>query len=887
MGKNKTKKLLLIDGNSLMFRAFFALHNALDHFTNKDGLHTNAIYAFKNMLDNILKTVEPTHILVAFDAGKTTFRTAKYDNYKGGRSKMPSELAEQLPYMRRFLDCYGIKWYELKDYEADDIVGTLAHQAEQADFDVTIVTGDRDLTQLTTDRITVEVTVKGVNQLETYTPAYVEEKLGIRPDQIVDMKGLMGDTSDNYPGVTKVGERTALKLLGTYDSMDNLYEHVSEMKKSKLKENLINDKEQALMSRDLARIRQDAPITVELADLIYEGAQTEALIEFYKEMDFKSFLKQLNGPELTEDLAKLKYTVLTQANLDLVDTIQTPQSFVIEMLDDNYHTAQLDGFAIGNDQAWYVSNDVSLLQEPKLKAFLENEQQIKYVFDLKRTYVALNRLNIKLAGTTFDLLLASYLLNTNNNSNDLGEIAQLHDYMGIQTDEAVYGKGVKRQIPEDQTIYFDHLAKKTKAIYTLKDQLTTELEEHQQIDLFKNLEMPLALVLAGMEIAGITVDAKRLVQMQDEFKTQLETIEKEIYALAGTEFNINSPKQLSQILFEKMQLPVIKKTKTGYSTSVDVLEKLRSTSPIIDYILNYRQISKIQSTYVIGLLKQIHPDHKVHTRYLQTLTQTGRLSSVDPNLQNIPVRIKEGRKIRQAFVPRHPDWEIFSSDYSQVELRVLAHISGDENMQAAFRENRDIHANTAMKIFHLDDPSEVTPDMRRQAKATNFGIVYGISDYGLSQNIGITRKQAKTFIDAYFQQYPKVESWMGQIVETAREQGYVETLMHRRRYLPDIHSKNFNLRSFAERTAMNTPIQGSAADIIKVAMLHMVEKLKAADLQAVMLLQVHDELIFEAPKAEIPILEKLVPSIMDSAVDLAIPLKVDSGHGATWYDVKG
>lgn len=887
MGKNKDKKLLLIDGNSLMFRAFFALHNALDHFTNKDGLHTNAIYAFKNMLDHILETVAPTHVLVAFDAGKTTFRTAKYEDYKGGRSKMPSELAEQLPYMRQFLDCYGIKWYELKDYEADDIVGTMAHQAEQAGFDVTIVTGDRDLTQLTTAKVTVEVTVKGVNQLETYTPAYVEEKLGIKPSQIVDMKGLMGDTSDNYPGVTKVGEKTALKLLGTYDTMDNLYAHVSEMKKSKLKENLINDKEKALMSRDLARIRQDAPVALSLDELLYQGAQTEALIEFYKEMDFKSFLKQLDTPTLTEDQDQLAYVVLTKSNLEVVQSLKEPQSFVLEMLDDNYHTAELDGFVIGNDQKWYVSNDVSLLQEPILKNFLENAEQVKYVFDLKRTYVALNRLGIRLAGTTFDLLLASYLLNTNNNSNDLGEIAQLHDYMGVQTDEMVYGKGAKRHIPEDQTLYFDHLAKKAKAIYTLQQQLTTELEAHQQSELFKNLEMPLALVLAGMEIAGITVDAKRLVQMQSEFKTQLQAIEKEIYAIAGTEFNINSPKQLSQILFEKLQLPVIKKTKTGYSTSVDVLEKLRTASPIIDYILNYRQISKIQSTYVTGLLKQIHPDHKVHTRYLQTLTQTGRLSSVDPNLQNIPVRIEEGRKIRQAFVPRHPDWEIFSSDYSQVELRVLAHISGDENMQAAFRENRDIHANTAMKIFHLDDPSEVTPNMRRQAKATNFGIVYGISDYGLSQNIGITRKQAKQFIEAYFEQYPKVESWMSQIVATAREQGYVETLMHRRRYLPDIHSKNFNLRSFAERTAMNTPIQGSAADIIKVAMLHMVEKLKEAQLQAVMLLQVHDELIFEAPKSEIPILEKLVPSVMDSAVDLAIPLKVDSGHGATWYDVKG
>ncbi|MFD1672733.1 DNA polymerase I [Agrilactobacillus yilanensis] len=885
----KNKKLLLIDGNSLMFRAFFALHNVLDKFTNQDGLHTNAIYAFKNMLDSILKSVEPTHILVAFDAGKTTFRTAKFDDYKSGRAKMPSELAEQLPYMREFLECYGVKWYELPNFEADDIVGTMAKRAEAEGFKVTIVTGDRDLTQLTTANTTVAVTVKGVNQLETYTPEHVQEKLGITPAQIVDMKGLMGDTSDNYPGVTKVGEKTALKLLAEYGSMANLYDHVDEMKKSKLKENLINDKDQAFMSRDLAQIKTDAPVELALEDLAYNGVNLEALTAFYKAMDFNAFLSQLNVTEaVAETAAKaLDYQILTKDNLQLITALTGPQSFTIEMLDDNYHTAQLDGFVIGDDQHWYVSNDVTLLQTPELTAFLENSEKTKYVFDLKRTYVALNRLNIKLAGATFDLLLASYLLNTNNNSNDLGDVAQLHGYTGVQTDEAIYGKGAKRALPEDQAVYFDHLAKKAKAVFELRQQLMKELDAHQQTDLFQNLEMPLALVLADMEIAGITVDAQRLVKMQGEFKTRLAAIETEIYTIAGTEFNINSPKQLSQILFEKLQLPVIKKTKTGYSTSVEVLEKLRTASPIIDQILNYRQISKIQSTYVTGLLKQIHPDHKVHTRYMQTLTQTGRLSSVDPNLQNIPVRIEEGRQIRQAFVPRHPDWEIFSSDYSQVELRVLAHISGDKNMQAAFKENRDIHANTAMKIFGLSDPSEVTPNMRRQAKATNFGIVYGISDYGLSQNIGITRKQAKQFIEAYFEQYPKVKAWMDEIVKTAREQGYVETLMHRRRYLPEIHSKNFNLRSFAERTAMNTPIQGSAADIIKVAMINMVQKLQDSDLKAVMLLQVHDELIFEAPKSEIPILEQLVPSVMDSAVSLAVPLKVDSGHGATWYDVKG
>ena len=886
------KKMLLVDGNSVAFRAFFALHNQLERFVNHAGLHTNAIYGFKLMLDKILGDVLPSNVLVAFDAGKVTFRTKAYADYKGGRSKTPTELSEQFPYIRELLDAYGIKHYELPEYEADDIIGTMAAQAEKAGYQVTIVTGDRDLTQLTTDKTTVAVTIKGVTEIEEYTPAHVIEKYGLQPAQIVDMKGLTGDSSDNYPGVTKVGEKTALKLLKQYDTIEGIYENIEAMKKSKLKENLINDKEIAFQCKDLATIRKDAPVDLTLAQTAWPGAKKEDLLKFFEEMDFKSFIAQLQASSTADvsaepTLSKLKVEPLDAAKVEKLDYDKDSDiSFYLELSNDNYHTADFWGFGLKIDDRYYAARDVELLKLPKLKQLLEDPALEVDVFDGKQTYVALERLSIELKNINFDLLLVSYLLNTSDNSNDLGNLAKRHDYFDVETDEEVYGKGAKRKVPAGDALYFEHLAHKLKAISDLEDKLMKELAENEQEDLYFEIERPLSLVLAQMEISGIKVDRERLDIMQSEFKERLSELEQQIYNEAGVKFNINSPKQLGVILFEKLKLPVVKKTKTGYSTAVDVLEKLRGMSPIIDNILAYRQLAKLQSTYVEGLLKVIAADGKVHTRYTQTLTATGRLSSVDPNLQNIPVRLEEGRKIRQAFVPSHPDWEIFASDYSQIELRVLAHISKDPHMQQAFKDDFDIHANTAMRIFGLDDPSEVTANMRRQAKAVNFGIVYGISDFGLAQSIGSTRKQAKEFMETYLASFPGVHQYMQDIIESARQKGYVETLFHRRRYLPDIKSKNYNLRSFAERTAMNTPIQGSAADIIKVAMINMQQALKDAGLEAKMLLQVHDELIFEAPKAEIPKLKELVPKIMDSAVELSVPLKVESASGKTWFETK-
>jgi DNA polymerase-1 len=874
--------VLLIDGNSITFRAFYATYTSLDRFTNHAGIHTNAIFGFNNMLDILLKRIEPTKVLVAFDAGKTTFRTKKYGEYKGGRQKTPTELLEQIPLIKKMLVGYGITNYELADWEADDIIGTLAKQAEAAGDDVIVVTGDRDLTQLTTDKVTVAVTVKGVQDVEEYTPEHVEEKLGVTPRQIIDLKGLMGDTSDNYPGVTKVGEKTAIKLIKQFGSVENLYANIDELKKSKMKENLINDRDAAFMSKDLATIRQDAPLAIGLDDIDYAGPDVTSLRDFFTEMDMKTALAKL-GADPAAETPHADYTVLTLDNVAELANLKAPVAFELEMLGDNYHTEDVLAFVIGDAKQTFVSRDLTLLDDLEVHMRLEDSALDMTVFDAKRNMIAARRLGLNIA-PKFDALLASYLLDPDDNSTDLGTLAREHDYLTLPSDVDVYGKGAKLHEPDEEAL-FNHLALKVQALLALRPKLEAELAEQEETSLFTDLELPLAHVLADMEYTGITLDTDTLAAMGEQFAGSMAVLEQDIYREAGHEFNLNSPKQLGVILFEELGLPVIKKTKTGYSTSVEVLEQLRNSHPMIQMILDWRALSKIQSTYVKGLQAAVHADGKIHTRYQQTLTQTGRLSSVDPNMQNIPAR-DLGKQVRRAFVPSHEGWVIFSSDYSQIELRVLAHISGDANMQEAFKEGRDIHANTAMKIFGLKDASEVTADMRRQAKATNFGIVYGISDFGLAKNIGITRQQAKQFIEGYFAQYPQVHDYMDKMVQQASAQGYVETLFHRRRYLHDINSRNFNLRSFAERTAMNTPIQGSAADIIKIAMVRMQKALAEKHLQAKMLLQVHDELIFEAPASELPELEKLVPQVMDSAVKLDVPLVVESHAGKTWYEAK-
>lgn len=878
MDKNK---LLLIDGSSVAFRAFFALYHQIDRFKSPTGLHTNAIYGFHLMLDHMMKRIEPTHILVAFDAGKTTFRTEMFADYKAGRAKTPDEFREQFPFIRQMLDAMGIKHYELSQYEADDIIGTLDKMAERTDipFDVTIVSGDKDLIQLTDENTVVEISKKGVAEFEEFTPAYLMEKMGITPTQFIDLKALMGDKSDNIPGVTKIGEKTGLKLLTEFGSLEGIYEHIDSMKASKMKENLIADKEQAFLSRTLATIDTQAPIEIGLDDIVYQGPRIEELGQFYDDMGFKQLRAQL-GSTNTQEEEVLDFQIVSEVSSAM---FKKDQFFYFEILGENYHREEVVGLAWGDKDGIYVGGP-ELLDSPVLKDFLEH-QPIK-TYDFKRGKVLLARKGIDLLPATFDSRLAKYLLSTVDD-NALTTIAHLYGQTSLIPDEAIYGKGAKLALPE-RDVFFPHLARKVQVLLETEAPMLAKLEENQQSDLLFEMELPLANVLAKMEIAGIKVKVETLKAMQAENEVLIEQLTKEIYELAGQEFNINSPKQLGTILFEDMGLPLeyTKKTKTGYSTAVDVLERLAPIAPVVSKILDYRQITKLQSTYVIGLQDAILEDGKIHTRYVQDLTQTGRLSSTDPNLQNIPVRLEQGRLIRKAFVPSLENSVLLASDYSQIELRVLAHISQDQHLIEAFQQGADIHTSTAMRVFGIEKAEDVTPNDRRNAKAVNFGVVYGISDFGLSSNLGISRKEAKNYIDTYFERFPGIKDYMETIVREARDKGYVETLYKRRRELPDINSRNFNVRNFAERTAINSPIQGSAADILKVAMINLDKALTEAGLSTRMLLQVHDEIVLEVPMAELETVKAMVKETMESAIQLSVPLIADENEGETWYEAK-
>jgi len=875
---NLKKKLILIDGNSIAYRAFFAL----PLLNNDKGVHTNAVYGFTMMLMKILEDEKPTHMLVAFDAGKTTFRHKTFSEYKGGRQKTPPELSEQFPYIRELLQSYGIRHYELENYEADDIIGTLSLQGEQDGYEVVVISGDKDLTQLSSDKTTVYITRKGITDIESYTPDHIQEKYGLTPDRIIDMKGLMGDSSDNIPGVPGVGEKTAIKLLKEFETLENLLQSIDQVSGKKLKEKLEEFKDQALMSKELATITREAPLTVGLGELEFPGMNEEKLRPFFKELGFNSLLDKL-GDAPVEEAAELEQIEFEHVKEITADIFADENVLYVEVLEDNYHYAPIIGISLVNEKGAFYLPIESALESAAFKEWAEDESKQKTVYDAKRSEVALRHKGIHLKGITFDCLIAAYLADPSASIEDVASVSKKYGFTNIQSDEAFYGKGAKRKVPEEDMLS-DHLVRKTFALSAIQDKMEEELKKNGQEELFYELEMPLSLVLADMESTGVEVDVERLQKMGAEINDRLKSIEERIYELAGETFNINSPKQLGVILFEKLGLPVVKKTKTGYSTSADVLEQLASSHDVIKEILEYRQLGKLQSTYIEGLQKVVH-NGKIHTRFNQVLTQTGRLSSIDPNLQNIPIRLEEGRKIRQAFVPSEKDWIIFAADYSQIELRVLAHIANDEKLIEAFREDHDIHTETAMSVFHVE-ADEVTSNMRRHAKAVNFGIVYGISDYGLSQSLSITRKEAGKFIERYLESYPGVKNYMEEIVADAKQQGYVSTLLHRRRYLPDITSRNFNLRSFAERTAMNTPIQGSAADIIKKAMIEMAKRLESEGLQAKLLLQVHDELIFEAPKNEIEKLKEIVPDVMENAVELSVPLKVDYSYGDTWFDAK-
>ena len=883
------EKLILIDGNSIIYRAFFAM----PPLTNSSGMHTNAVYGFTNMLLRLIQEEQPTHILVAFDAGKATFRHESYQDYKGGRDKTPPELAEQFPILRELLESFGISWFELAGYEADDIIGTLSKQGEQAGYDVLVVTGDKDMLQVVSDKVKVALTRKGVSEIEPYGPQEIEDRYQLKPLQIIDLKGLMGDASDNIPGVPGIGEKTALKLLHQFGSVEEVLAHLDELK-GKMKENLTNYAEDARLSKQLATIFREVPVERSWDDMVFAGITEEKAVPMLRKLEFKSLMDRLSFAADAEsegevqELVDISVIQVDRNNLpELVAKLPEVEGLIVESHGENPHHADLMGIVLSTaDQHFFLSLDVLRLEEAKeILGWLADDGIPKRGYDLHRADLVLFWQGIAFGGAEHDIQLAAYLLDPTENDQTIHGLAVKYRLPGVPADDEVYGKGAKFKTPDTEELS-RHLARKGDALLRILPLQRKELEKNEMHRLFYEMEMPLSRILADMEKQGVAVNREALKELGVEFEAQIGKLVTRIYDIAGLEFNINSTKQLGEILFDKLGLPVVKKTKTGYSTDAEVLDKLAPYHEIVQFILEYRQLAKLQSTYVEGLLKEISAKTgKVHTYFRQTIAATGRLSSQFPNLQNIPIRLEEGRKIRKVFVPSEPDWFILAADYSQIELRVLAHISGDEGLREAFLHDMDIHTKTAMDVFGVG-PDEVDSNMRRSAKAVNFGIVYGISDYGLSQNLNITRKEAARFIDQYFDAFQGVRRYMDEIVKEAKRDGYVKTLLERRRYLPEINASNFNLRSFAERTAMNTPIQGSAADIIKLAMVRMDEVMHKHNLKSRMLLQVHDELVFEVPPDELEFMKQLVPETMEKALPLSVPLKAEVSCGLNWYEAK-
>lgn len=871
-------KIILLDGNSLSYRAFYAM----PALQNKSGLYTNSVYGFTLMLERMLEDIKPKYALVAFDKGKQTFRHKTYQDYKGTRDKTPSELVEQFGYVRELLDSYGIKYEEHFDYEADDIIGSYAKLAEKAGLEVIIISGDKDLTQLASDNITIYYTKRGVTEVDHYTPEFINEKYGLSPEQIIDMKGLMGDKSDNIPGIAGIGEKTAIKLLAEYKTVENVLDNIDNISGKKLKERLAEGKEDALLSKELATIFTEVPVENKLEDLTFSENRSKKK-KLFEKLEFVSFLKKLaENDDVDVDGKEEKELEIINAD-EKTELSFENSSLHIECFTEDYHNSDVVNIAVYEDENVYIFSEDNFFENKFVRNYLESDAE-KVVYDYKKILYIAKRNGISdIAGNVFDVKIAAYLLDVTVKTeldkivfNTLGNI--------IKSEEEIYGKGVKRTLPTNEILY-PYLAQVVKSIFDLKEIQSARLKEENMDSLYKNIEIKVARVLANMEYEGIHVSKKALEDMSDELDERIKILEASIHTLAGSEFNIASPKQLGIVLFEDLGLPPVKKTKTGYSTSVEVLEQLQHSHEIIPLIMEYRVLTKLNSTYAKGLVKDITRKGKIHTRYEQTLTQTGRLSSVNPNLQNIPTRIEEGKKIRKAFIPASDDRVILSIDYSQIELRVLAHMAQDKGMIDAFTHDLDIHTKTASEVngVSLD---EVTPTMRREAKAVNFGIVYGISDFGLSNNLGITRKKAKEFIDKYLETFSGVNKYMTDIVEFAKEHGYVETLYNRRRALPEINAKNKIVASLNARLAMNTPIQGTAADIIKLAMINAFDYIEKTKVDAKLLLQVHDELIFDVNKDVVDEFTIEMVKIMEEAVELDVKLKAEASSGSSWYDTK-
>ena len=877
-------KIILLDGNSLSYRAYYAM----PALKNKKGLYTNSVYGFTLMLEKILEDTKPKYALVAFDKGKETFRHKSYEAYKGTRDKTPNELVEQFGYVRELLDSYGIKYEEHLDYEADDIIGSYAKIAEKAGLEVIIVSGDKDLTQLASDNITVYYTKRGVTEIDYYTPEFINEKYGLTPQQIIDMKGLMGDKSDNIPGIPGVGEKTAIKLLTEYETVENVLENIDNISGKKLKERLTEGKEDAILSKKLATIFTDVPVDNKIEDLTFKEDR-EKKKELFEKLEFVSFLRKLSQENSSEDAGEpeaKEENIKKDIKIQIADK-DTKLDFKnsalhIECYTEDYQNSDVLGVSVYVDDIAYIFSEENFFDNKYVIEYLQSQEE-KTVYDIKKIIYIAKKNNKEINGDVFDIKIANYLIDVTSKS-EIDKI--VFNYLGeiISSNEEIYGKGAKRSLPT-QEVLNSYIAKIAASILEVKPLMIKRLEEENMLDLYKNIEIKVARVLANMEFEGIHVSKKALDEMSQEFDERIKVLEGSIYTLAGSEFNIASPKQLGVVLFEDLGLPVVKKTKTGYSTAVEVLEQLQYKHDIIPLIMEYRTLTKLNSTYAKGLVKDITREGKIHTRYEQTLTQTGRLSSVNPNLQNIPTRIEEGKKIRKAFIPASSDRVILSIDYSQIELRVLAHIAQDKGMIDAFKHDVDIHTKTASDVngVPLD---EVTPTMRREAKAVNFGIVYGISDFGLSNNLGITRKRAKEFIEKYLETFKGVDKYMTDIVEFAKEHGYVETLYNIRRSLPEINAKNKIIANLNARIAMNTPIQGTAADIIKIAMISAYNYIEESKVDAKLLLQVHDELIFDVSKDILEEFTDKMVAIMEEAANLDVKLKAEASSGPSWYEAK-
>ena len=864
------EKLVVIDGNSLANRAFYGV----PILSNSKGVIVNAVYGFANMLMNLLSQEQPEYIAVAFDIGRKVFRHEQYEDYKAQRKGMPDELRSQMPLIKEVLQKMNIAIFQLEGYEGDDLIGTMVRWAEKKGFESIIVTGDKDIFQLIDENTRVYMTRKGLSEVAIYDKKALADEYQLSPDQIRDLKGLMGDASDNIPGVPGIGEKTALKLLREYQSVENLYEHLEDFAGKKMGEKLAANQEQALMSKELATIFCEVPITFEAEQMRYQAPDVEALRGLYRELELNTLLKNLDAQYQetlqVETIAGKSITSVQEATA-LFEQLASDE-LVILLRDKGTGVGKSLVTDIGlllDGQAYHLACQDNFGQYAQaLKPYLEDEHILKVTDDAKKLYWYFLREGIDVGGVFWDSVLSAYLLNPERKDLSLGKL--LDEYMNVQLS------------PDEPQRLYGELAH----LEELCRQMTTEMDDLDLLSLYGQIELPLSKILARMELEGVRLDKAYLEMMGKELDGRLKTITDHIYALAGGEFNINSPKQLGVLLFETLGLPVIKKTKTGYSTDAEVLDTLAEEHDIVREILNFRQLSKLKSTYVDGLTNLIDQEtDKVHTTFNQTITATGRLSSTEPNLQNIPIKTEEGKRIRKAFIPTQKGNLLLAADYSQIELRIMAHMSQDPVLVESFRNNEDIHTRTAAEVFGV--PMEaVTKAQRRNAKAVNFGIIYGQSDYGLSKELGIPRQEAKQYIEGYFEKYSGVRQWIDQTIAQVLEDGYITTMFGRRRYINDINSKNFNLRSFAERTAVNTPIQGSAADIIKIAMIKIDALLRAHQFKAKMILQVHDELIFEVAPPEAANLIKLIRSCMEEAAELIVPLKVDVNVGFNWYDME-